>query len=87
MNSMIIGATAMAYAALGAFFARFYARSQDRLFGIFGAAFLILAINRIGLGMLDPGSETRTYLYLVRLAAFLLILWGIIDKNRSAAKG
>jgi hypothetical protein len=38
------------------------------------------------LAFTEPVEESRTGLYLVRLFAFLLILWGIIDKNRSGGK-
>lgn len=83
MNALLIGATALAYAALAAFFRRFYVRSRDRLFLIFAGAFAVMAVNRVALAMLDPHSETRTYVYFVRLFAFALILWAIIDKNRA----
>jgi hypothetical protein len=83
VNVLFIGATALAYAAVAAFFRRFYLRSRDRLFLIFGAAFLVLALNRVALAMVDSASEGRTYLYLVRLCAFVLILWAIVDKNRA----
>lgn len=84
MNPLLIGATALAYAAVAAFFRRFYTRSQDRLFLIFGAAFFVLALNRVALALLSASSEKYSYLYLVRLAAFLLILWAIVDKNRAS---
>jgi hypothetical protein len=84
MNALLIGATALAYAALAAFFRRFHKRSRDRLFLIFAGAFCVLAFNRIALGLLDPHSERRTYVYLIRLCAFGLILWAIVDKNRGS---
>jgi Family of unknown function (DUF5985) len=48
----------------------------------FAAAFAVFALNWIGLGVADPDNETLHYAYLTRLGAFLLILIGIIDKNR-----
>lgn len=84
MNPILLGATAFAYATLAAFFARFYSRTRDRLFLIFAAAFLVLAVNRSLLGVLDRAEE-HTTLFVVRLIAFLLILWAIVDKNRQSS--
>jgi cell shape-determining protein MreD len=84
MNAILLGATAFAYATLGAFFARFYSRTRDRLFLIFAGAFFVLAVNRSLLGVLDRAEE-HTILFVVRLVAFLLIAWAIIDKNRQSS--
>jgi hypothetical protein len=40
-----------------------------------------MAANRVALSFFAD-DEVRTYLYLVRLASFLLILAAIWDKNR-----
>jgi hypothetical protein len=82
MSMMLLGATAFAFACLAGFFARFYARSRDRLFIMFAGAFAILAVNRVLLGLLDRAEE-HTYLFMVRLAAFALIAWAVLQKNRS----
>jgi hypothetical protein len=39
-------------------------------------------LARAGLAFVEPGVELRHTLYLFRLTAFVLILIGIIDKNR-----
>lgn len=83
MNALLLGATAMSYAAAAAFFFRYFRRSRDRLFFIFAGAFSVLSFNRVALGLLDAHSEARTWLYVVRLFAFLLILYAIVDKNRA----
>jgi hypothetical protein len=85
MNAILLGATAFAFATLAAFFARFYGRSKERLFLIFGAAFAVLAVNRVFLGVLARGEE-HTYLYFVRFGAFALIAWAVIDKNRESPR-
>jgi hypothetical protein len=66
------------------FFLRFWVRSRDRLFAIFALAFAVLGVNRLVLVVLDESNEARTYVYLVRLLAFVLIAVAIVDKNRSA---
>ncbi|MBA3685035.1 MAG: hypothetical protein H0W72_07310 [Planctomycetes bacterium] len=76
----------MCSVAITLFFLRFWRRSKDRLFLAFAIAFLIFAVSRTGLAFLED-DESRTYIYLLRLAAFLAILWAIVDKNRSLPKG
>jgi hypothetical protein len=49
---------------------------------MFAAAFVLLGASRLGLAASDDASEANTYWYWVRLAAFLLILFAIADKNR-----
>ncbi len=86
MREIIWGAISMGCAAIALFFFRYWRDTRDRLFGIFAAAFLVLGVNWAGIAIADPPNETRHYFYIVRLAAFVLILFGIIDKNRPRAK-
>jgi type II secretory pathway component PulM len=76
------GALAMANATAALFFLRFFRDTRDRLFALFGGGFLALAINYAVLALVQPSREERHYVYLIRLVAFLLILFGVIDKNR-----
>ena len=64
-------------------FLRFYRKTRDRLFAFFAAAFAIMAANRLGL-IFTNDNEVQTSFYIVRLLAFALILYAIIDKNRLA---
>lgn len=64
------------------FFLRFWRQTHDRLFAVFAAAFFVLALNWVGLAIYRE-HEVRTYFYMLRLAAFGLLLWGIWQKNRS----
>ena len=81
---VVSGAIAMGYAVAGLFFLRFWRKTRDRLFLIFSWAFWLLAVQRLALVLSREMIEDYTGLYLVRLFAFLLILWAIIDKNRSS---
>jgi hypothetical protein len=56
--------------------------TRDRLFVFFAIAFAALAANWIGLSMIDPDVESRHNIYVLRLLAFVLIIVGIVDKNR-----
>jgi hypothetical protein len=71
--------------AIAFFFFRFWARTRDRLFINFAFAFLLLGTERIVLAVLNQESDYKSYIYLIRLAAFLLIAFAIVSKNRSAA--
>lgn len=84
MNQFILGAVAACYALAGLFFLAYWRRSRDRLFAMFAVAFWILALNRVAFALLARSSEQTSYLYVVRLAAFLIVLAAIVDKNRKA---
>lgn len=82
IEHFIMGAIAMASCVVALFFLRFWRDTRDRLFAMFAAAFFLLGATRLGLAMSDDASEGNTPWYWVRLAAFLLILFAIADKNR-----
>jgi hypothetical protein len=82
MEEFLMGLIAMASATAALFFLRFWRDTGDRLFAIFAAAFFLLAITRLGLAVSKIHLEGHTHWYWVRLVAFLLILFAIIDKNR-----
>ena len=76
------GALFMGYLAIALFFLRFWRRSLDRLFAFFALAFAVLAASRLTLTLVDLPDDAQLLIRTLRLAAFLLILWAIIDKNR-----
>jgi|SRR5919197_3660566 hypothetical protein len=82
MADFILGATALACAAIALFFLRFWRQTGDRLFLAFALGFAVFAANRVVLGFLDERDEARTYVYLSRGLAFALLLYAIVDKNR-----
>lgn len=84
MILLVNGAIAMAYAVAGLFFLRFWHQSRDRLFAIFAVSFWILSVQRVLLTF-PSWVEHSAWLYGVRLFAFLLIVFAIIDKNRKTA--
>jgi hypothetical protein len=71
----------------GLFFLRFWRKTQDRFFLLFGLAFWTFALNWTGLAFTAPAHEARTYLYFFRLVGFVLILIAIVDKNRNPPRG
>ncbi len=83
MNQFLSGATMMGLLVSALFFLRFFRETGDRLFALFAAAFAILALNRLAIAVVNSADEVSPIFYVVRLAAFVIILIAIIDKNRS----
>ncbi|HEY7957989.1 MAG TPA: DUF5985 family protein [Polyangia bacterium] len=81
MNDFLWGAIAVTSLAIGLRFLRFWRASHERLFAFFAFAFWLFGLQFILLEVFHPPTESRYYFYLFRLAAFLLIIAGIIDKN------
>jgi hypothetical protein len=83
VNAFLSGAATLACAAIALFYMRYWRRTHDRLFVALALAFSMLALERTVLVLVPPAYEGRHLIYLARLAAFVLICAGIIDKNRS----
>lgn len=64
------------------FFARFYAKTRDRLFIMFSIAFFLLGFERVAISSLDINNERVSLVTLIRLFSLVMILAAIIDKNR-----
>lgn len=75
------GAIATGFTVCAAFFLRFWRRTKDSLFLVFSIAFLLLALNQALTTILGLPFEERSWLYLLRLAAFLIIIAAIVRKN------
>jgi hypothetical protein len=82
MGDFLQGASAMGCSICGLYFLRFWKESMDRLFLFFAIAFWLLALNYALLGTIEFANESRVYVFVVRLLAFSLIVYGIVDKNR-----
>lgn len=77
------GALLVGYWAIALFFLRFWVKTRDRLFIHFAMAFLLFGVERIVLLLPIQESEYKPYVYLTRLAAFLVIVFAIVQKNRA----
>lgn len=86
INLFMLGAISMACAVIGLFFLRFWRRTGDRLLLIFASAFFLLGLNWAKLTFVNDQDERRPWIYLLRAAAFVLIIISIVDKNRSAKR-
>jgi len=77
------GMLTMAGLVASLFFVRYWRVTGDRLFVFFAVAFAMLAVNWLALSAVDPSFEARHLIYLVRLAAFIILIVGVVDKNRT----
>lgn len=81
------GVVATSSLVAGLFFLRYWKDTRDALFLAFSAAFLIEGLNRCAqIVFLHPTqtnpNETNPWVFVVRAFAFLIILAGIVNKNR-----
>jgi len=81
MTAFIAGAITFGHVLVGLFFLRFWRRTRDRLFAKFALAFWLLALNQGIVSVADIGKEFESWVYLLRAAAFSLIIAAILAKN------
>ncbi len=86
LYAFLSGAITLGFAFAGIFFLRFWKRTRDLLFMAFALAFWLLGLQQALLAFSSIPVEERSWLYLLRLAAFSLILLAIGYKNRSARR-
>ena len=82
--SFLSGAITMGFLVAGLLFLRFWRKTREPLFAAFAAAFWLLGIAQALLALSAVPVEERSWLYLVRLAAFALILTSVWRANRRA---
>jgi hypothetical protein len=82
IEGFLIGVIATSSVTASLFFLRFWRETRDTLFLAFGLAFMIEGLNRASALLLTHPNEGTPAVYLVRCFAFLLILAGIVNKNR-----
>ncbi len=85
MVNFACGMITMGYLVAGVFFLRFWTRMRDALFLAFAAAFGLLAIHEALLAVFQIREEHRSLVFLVRLAAFVVIGVAILLKNIGAS--
>jgi hypothetical protein len=83
MAQFLCGVLAMGFFLAGAFFAKFWWRTRDGLFACFAAAFALLAVEQVLLAAERLPREEESWVYLLRLAAFLFIIAAVAVKNRA----
>jgi hypothetical protein len=78
----VSGLIGMGFVVGGLFFFRYWWRTADFLFIAFALAFWLLALSQVLTVYLAIPLEERSWLFLLRLAAFSLIIAAVVAKNR-----
>lgn len=83
---LLSGITVSTFAAAGVFFFKFYRSSKDSFYLLFCLACWLFSLERLAiLVFIGPAQTTENstpWVYLLRLLAFLLIVWAVYNKNR-----
>lgn len=82
LYNFLSGAVAFGFLACGLFFLRFWRRTRDSLFLAFALSFCLLGLGQALVALAQIPTEQKGALYLIRLAAFTIILFAIYRKNR-----
>ena len=75
------GAVGMGFLISSLFFLRFWTTTRDHLFLVFAVSFLLLSVGQALQTLSGIPIEERSGLFILRLAAFLLIIVAILRKN------
>jgi hypothetical protein len=81
LGAYLGGAITMGYMVGALFFLKFWRSRRERLFAAFAAAFLLMAANQAVPPLFGIPDEALGGVYLLRLAAFVLIILAILRKN------
>lgn len=81
MHTFFSGMVTMGFLIAGLFFLRFWWRTQDKLFAVFAIAFWLFAANQGLTSLLALEREEQSWLYLLRLTGFALIIAAIAIKS------
>jgi hypothetical protein len=84
MFHFLSGAVTFGFLVAALFFLGFWKRTGDGLFLAFATAFGLLGLAQAILALANIPVEERSWVYLLRLAAFSLIIVSIFVKNRRA---
>ena len=83
LSDFLSGAVTFGFLIAALFFLRFWKRTHDGLFLAFSVSFLLLGLVQAILALGNIPVEERSWVYSIRLVAFLLILFAIGRKNRA----
>jgi hypothetical protein len=81
VHPLLLGALAMATLAVAVIFLRYWRDSGDRLFLYFALSFFVQSVNRVALSVANA-NEAYPWHYFIRFIAYMLIVAGILHKNR-----
>lgn len=81
IKHFVAGCIVFGFMIVAGHFLKFWRSTRDRFFLLFSIAFFLFGLEKLCVAFFI-GSETASYIYIVRLLASCFILVAIIDKNR-----
>lgn len=84
LYDFLSGAVSFGYLVCALLFLRFWKRTADELFIAFAVAFGLLGVGQAAVALAKVPTEQQGSLYLLRLAAFAIIIFAILRKNRKS---
>ena len=84
LYDFLSGAIMFGFLVAALFFLRFWRRTGDGLFVAFAVAFALLGVGQAVQALANIPQEERSYIFLIRLAAFTIIIAAVVRKNRAA---
>ena len=81
MYDFLTGIVTAGFLVAAIFFFRFWRTTRDSFFAILGIAFVLFAANQAGVALLEVWREEQSWIYLLRLVGFALLLVAIALKN------
>ena len=78
---MLMGGLVVACAMVGLFFLRYWKATRDSFFLFLACAFWLQGVQWLYSAFTDPVNEHRPLAYLLRLAAYILIVMAIVRTN------
>jgi heme A synthase len=81
MYDFLAGVATAGFLIAAVFFFRFWKTTRDSFFAILGIAFVLFAANQAGVALLEVFREEQSWLYVLRLIGFVLLLVAIVLKN------
>lgn len=83
LGNFLSGMATLGFLVSGLFFLRFWKRTGDTLFLAFAIAFGLLAVGQAVTTLANTYLDDSSVTYLIRLAAFALIIVAIWRKNNA----
>ena len=81
MYDFLTGIATTGFLIAAVFLFRFWKTTRDSFFAILGIAFVLFALNQLGTVLLEVPREEQSWIYLLRLVGFALLLIAIALKN------
>jgi hypothetical protein len=81
MQAFLSGMTTMGFLVVSLLFVRYWRRTRDGIFVWFSISFALLALTQALPVMIEIPREEHSWVFLLRLLAFALLIFAILRKN------